>query len=305
MKIINYKIVIGLCLAFLLGACTEEEKLDPNSVVSSSKKTIGNYQESKLDKYLKREFLDPYNITVKYRLDDIETNPNFNVVPAKEEQVIQVVTLIKHLCLDVYKKYVGEDFIKQFFPKTIVLVGSKAWKAKGQAVLGAAEDGVKITLYDINKFREREIPEMFATIFHEFSHVLHQKKKFTPEYQKISGLDYVGDQFGDVWGYNNPFKAKGFVTDYSSKNKEEDFVEIISKYIVFEEFFGFGDFEEFFPKEIDPKDKNKEGLEKIRQKVDIVKNYLNDKWNVNLDDIRKEYQKRNNNIKSFDMNNID
>ncbi len=305
MKIINYKIVVGLCLASLLNACADEDNLDPNSVVSSSRKSIGNYQESKLDKYLKREFLDPYNIRVKYHLDDTETDLNYNVVPAKEEKVIQIVTLIKHLCLDVYKKHAGEDFLKKNFPKTIVLVGSKAWKGKGQAVLGTAQDGVKILLYDINSFRTRNITEIFATIFHEFSHILHQKKKFSPDYEKISGLDYAGDQFGDVWSYRNPYKAKGFVTDYSSKNKEEDFVEIISKYIVFESFFGYGDFDEYFPEEIASDDKNKEGLEKIRQKLGIVKSYLDDKWNINLDDLRKEFQERNDNIKSFDMNNID
>ncbi len=300
MKVL-YKIGIILSTAFLLNACSDKETLDKISVVDSLKK--GEPRATKFDKYLEREFLKPYNIEVQYRLNDIETDMNYNVVPAKEEKAIKLATLIKYLCLDTYKNHSDKGFLEATFPKSIVFVGSSGYKSDGGSkLLGTAQGGVKIMLYDVNSIdvnnKEQLLDNFFNTIFHEFSHILHQKKHFSEDFEKISDEDYKGDQWNarGVWTKENPAYAKGFITRYASNKPEDDFVEIISHYITLTN-------EQLIAK-INPKGDNEEGFSKFLKKLGIVKSYLLNSWNLNIDDIRAEVQEKLKSLSSFDVDNI-
>ncbi len=318
------RIIIFFVLMSLFFAC-QEEKLDYNNSVikEANSDGIGIREVSALDKYLKKEFLDPYNIEVKYRLDDVE-NIRTQVVPADEEKAIQMIKLIKYLCLDTYKEEVGEEFVRKYFPKTLVLIGSASYELNGEKTLGMAEEGVKIKLLDINNLdvdldesnkewkTKALIDRYFNTIFHEFSHILHQKKKFSTSFEQISGTDYVGGEWTTAWDTErwgkinkwakNPSYKKGFISDYSSMNKYEDFVEIIAHKITLSD--------EEFDKTISPKvtpaneDDNPAGRERMNKKLAIIKSYLKSKWNIDLDKVHKNVQAKLENLDKFDMNNL-
>ena len=59
-------------------------------------------------------------------------------------------------------------------------------------VLGTAEGGKKITLYNVNDLNVKKINieklnnYYFETMHHEFAHILHQKRNFDPSFNRIS-----------------------------------------------------------------------------------------------------------------------
>lgn len=293
----NLKIAFYLLFAVIVTSCFKKETLSDVSVIKSDKNTEA--LKTDFDKYLDREFVKPYNITIEYKLNDIQTNFDNYVVPASKEKSIKMANLIKYLCLEAYEKHTNKNFLKKYFPKTIVFVGSGAYSGAGTVILGTAEGGVKIVLYDINNMNPKNINHLteryFNTIFHEFSHILHQKKMFSTDFEQISAKDYVGDEWNRFWRKKKSI-SKGFISNYSSKEPQEDFVEIISRYLTNDE--------KSWKKRINPDGKNKEGEIIINKKLNFVKVYLRDNWNINLDNLKEEVIGRYANLDLQDLDNI-
>jgi hypothetical protein len=66
--------------------------------------------------------------------------------------------LVRHMCLEAYDEITGStDFIKAYFPKILFLVGSYAYKTNGAMVLGTAEAGAKITLYNLDNLNPKNV----------------------------------------------------------------------------------------------------------------------------------------------------
>ena len=62
-----------------------------------------------LDSFLKAEFLKPYNVKVIYRMEDIGSDMDKNLVPASYDKSEQLAVLMKYLWYDVYKECAGEQ----------------------------------------------------------------------------------------------------------------------------------------------------------------------------------------------------
>ena len=236
MKKIQYYISALLLVAVTamsLSSCSEDslgdtifpdvdETLDPTSYT---------YQ---LDKFLKENYLDKYNLTFLYRMPDISTNMNYNLVPASYENSIDLAVLCKHLWFDVYDKVAGEEFLKQWGPRIILLVGSPAYDpTAGTETVGLAEGGIKISLFKVNAMNISDFHMMneyyFKTMHHEFAHILHQTKTYPTEFNTIS----IGHYDGNNWQYRgNEVTGLGFITTYASSEFREDFAETIANYIV-------------------------------------------------------------------------
>ena len=203
---------------------TTEEVLDPNSFTYA------------LDKFAEENFLDPYNMRFLYRIEDIETDMTYNLVPATYEKSIEMAALMKYLWLDVYKENVPDKaFLAKYAPKMLQLLGSPAYNpTSGTETVGLAESGVKISLYKVNELDVNNIEDLnedyFKTMHHEFSHILHQTKVYPESFQEISTGNYDG--FG--WQDRADVEARtlGFVTPYGSSGVSEDWVETIANYIV-------------------------------------------------------------------------
>ncbi len=289
----SIKWLVILALVFVLGACSEDEEPDTSKTVIS----IDNSEKNDFDKYIEKFFTEPYNIQVLYKMEDIESNMDYQLVPALYENSIKTANLVKYLCLDAYDQVAPEGFLQKYFPKMIMFVGSAAYNNNGTFVLGTAEGGLKITLYKINELDASNIEYLykyyFRTIFHEFSHILHQTIDYTTDFDKISATEYVGGEWNEAWAEGESLQ-NGFISDYSSKEANEDFVELIAHYIT--------NSEETWNAKLE--DAGEEGKAILNEKIAIVTSYLEQSWDIDIDELRNAIQTRAAALDQIDLDNI-
>ena len=274
------KIYSLLLLAiFFISSCSEDS-LSGTSVIKDPQT-----KSNEFDEWILNNYIEVYNIDFKYRMEDIESDMNYNLVPADYHNSIIMANLVRYLCLETYDKITGStEFIRTYFPKIVALIGSPAYKNNGHMVLGTAEGGRKITLYNINLMNMNDIAQLnswyFQTVHHEFAHILHQTKPYTTDFNEISGADYVTDSWSDK--SDEQALQAGFITPYASSAVDEDFVELIATYLTSTQEVWDGFFEVA----------GETGQPILRAKFDIVVNYLKDSWDINITDLRDEIAKR-------------
>jgi len=239
MKKIQYYISALLLVAVAsmsLSSCSEDglgetifpevsDDLDPDSYTYD------------LDKFLKENYLDKYNLTFLYKMPDVSTNMNYNLVPATYENSIDLAVLCKYLWFDVYDKVAGEEFLKNYGPRIILLIGSPAYNpTSGTEIVGLAEGGIKVSLFKVNAMNmfindaDMMNEYYFKTMHHEFAHILHQTKTYPNEFNTISIGHYDSNNWQDR--SEGQVASLGFVTTYASSEFREDFAETIANYIV-------------------------------------------------------------------------
>jgi len=289
---IKYIKYLSVMLAAILLVSCGEEKLDPNSQVIDS-----SVEQNEFDEWLFDNYVTPYNIEFIYRMEYIESDMNYYLVPAIYEKSVQIAKLMIHLCLQAYDDVTGsKDFIKTYFPKMIHIIGSAAYRNNGTMVLGTAEGGLKITLYMINSLQldpEYLNHYYFHTMHHEFAHILHQTKPYSSDFDMISGTGYVKDSWNSTYSDEEALQH-GFITPYASSEPNEDFVELLSTYIT--------NTPKFWSDML--KTAGKDGSAIIEQKFDIVYNYMKNTWGIDLNDLRDVILKRQGEIDQLDLDNL-
>lgn len=188
-----------------------------------------------LDTFVKVNFLEPYNLRYVYKMEDIGSDMQKNLVPATYDASVKLAVLSKYLWYDVYKTCAGEDFIKTYTPRIIHVIGSPSYNpSSGTETLGTAEGGLKITLYNVNNIDENDIDMMnekfFKTMHHEFGHILAQNYTYPTSFSMISRSNYNASDW-----QNSPdslVAGQGFVSPYASSQVREDWVEVLANYIV-------------------------------------------------------------------------
>ncbi len=186
-----------------------------------------------LDTFIKKEFLEPYNVKFVYKFEDKGSDMNKNLTPAAYDKSVDLAVLTKYLWYDVYKQVGNETFLKVNSPRIISITGSKNYNAsQGTEVLGDASSGVKINLYNVNNLNVSDISMMneyfFKTMHHEFAHILDQTVLHPTSFNVLSnGYDAAG--WSDA---ADSLKAgQGFVTPYASSSTSEDWAESMANYI--------------------------------------------------------------------------
>lgn len=283
-----FKYIALAAIASALMAC-EEKPLDPNSQIFDSVQ-----EENAFDKWLITNYIEPYNIMLKYRMEMNESDLNYWLVPAEYDKSIQIAKLMKFLCFEPYDELTGsKEFIKSYYPKMIHLVGSGAYRNNGTFVLGTAEGGLKITMYFVNEMiiDPAYLNEYyFKTMHHEFAHILNQIKPYSTDFNAISGPDYVTDTWSDAWASEREAQQNGFISEYASSEHGEDFVELLSIYVT--------NTPEYWNNVL----KNAgAGAEKINAKFEIVYNYMLNSWNIDLNELRDIIQRRQGEIDTLDL----
>jgi substrate import-associated zinc metallohydrolase lipoprotein len=228
-------IITALSLATLIASCYKEDEL--GSVDNIPGLGGDTWTPGAIDKWIADNLTTPYNIGVKYKWDQGELQDDFNkqLVPPKEEKVIPIMDAIKLAWINPYIAEGGLMFFKNISPKFFILVGSPAY-INGAIKLGTAEGGRKVTLYDVNNFRIKGMPgyvlsdtdnvkRVFATIHHEYAHILDQNIKVPVEFSQSSASGYTSD-----WLNVTPEDARneGFISPYGNSKKEEDWAEMFS-----------------------------------------------------------------------------
>jgi len=291
-----FKLTFAVIAASMLFAACDllpwdrEERLDPESIFSDNTTVV----ENEFDKWLQKNYVEPYNIQVKYRLEDKESDTKYNVAPAKIEKSIALAKIIKFLWLESYEELLGDSFIRELCPKVLHMVGSPEYDSDGSIVLGTADSGMKITLFNVNSLDTEELDIealnywYFHTMHHEFAHILHQTKNYSTDFNLIS-LDYQGPSWVNV--SDQDALDMGFITNYGSSEPNEDFVEIISMYVT--------NTPEWWKSTV--ASASEEGQEKINDKLEIVKDYLKTQWSIDLDQLRDIVQRRSQLVMGLDL----
>lgn len=235
MKFFKYMSTISLAVAALMATTScSDDKLGDTIFPDTTTELDPNSYTYKFDKWLKQEYLDVYNLDFRYKMQDVGTDMNYNLVPAELTKAEDLALLTKYLWFDVYTKVAGSDFLKMYGPRIIHLIGSPAYNPQsGTMVLGLAEGGIKVSLFRVNELDNTNFNAMnefyFKTMHHEFAHILHQTKSIPTEFRAISNGRYDDNNWQDQW--EPRMNSLGMVTNYASSQMREDFAEVIANYI--------------------------------------------------------------------------
>ena len=284
--------IVALILVLFSG-CAQDE-LSDISVIRETQRA-----ETPFDKWLFNNYITPYNVEYKYRMEDIESDQNYNLAPAKIEKSIQLAKIIDFLCFDVYDQETGSQaFIRKYFPKVIHIIGSVAYNSNGTTIGGTAENGLKITLYNVNSLDPKNINSLNSsflhTIHHEFAHILNQNKPYPTDLKKVTPAGYVREAFTQVYPLPPMALAKGFITPYASYSVEEDLAELVSTYIT--------NTPDYWNRQMTTA--GQEGSRLINEKMRIIIKYFNDSWNINLNTLRDNVLKHQNELSTIDLNQL-
>ncbi len=288
----------------LMASCTNEDELKTTSVVKSIEVDRG--VKTELDIWADKNFTTPYNTKLIFKYDDTKVSASEYVTPVYYKKAVQMANILKYLFFEPFEKNTSLEFMKRFAPREIVLLGSAAYKPNGTRVLGQAESGVKFSLFEINelniKNREDLFAKYFRTIFHEFAHILHQTEMFSEEFSKISASDYVGDSWSieTTWIGKEVEQEYGFVTRYSANKKEDDFAELFAHYLTLRP----EAFQALVNKGYGERGNPKFGGIKLEKKVEILKEYMLNTWDVDMDKLRDEILEKASKLDQLDVNSL-
>lgn len=290
-KYISY--LLFACLGLTLGSCERDPLEDGTSFDTTSP------ERNAFDQWLLKNYVNPYNIDVKYKWEDIESNLAYDLVPASVENSIKLTKIVKYVWLEAYDEVAGITFMRTYVPKQIMLIGSAAYNADTQTMmLGTAEGGMKVMLYNVNAIDTYiNDPELLNTSYfhvmhHEFSHILHQSKPYDTDFKTITESGYIGSQWEET--ADSTAHRRGFVTPYAMDQPDEDFAEIIATYVTQDQ----AAWDALLA------DCGETGAALIRQKFEIVKNYLQSSWNIDIDELRAVVQRRCSEIDDIDLETI-
>ena len=288
-----YAILLAFVASFALMSCSDDDPSSESIFPTTSPK------RDAFDKWLLENYTFPYNVEMKYKMEDIESDMKYHLVPADSAKTAKLSIIMKYLWFDAYNEVVGPDFIKENMPRTIHFIGSPAYNSEGTMVLGTAEGGLKITLYMVNSLDDETLKDYdtmnkyyFHTLHHEFTHILNQKIPYDQSYKLITESGYVS---GD-W-YLIPDKTAhqaGFITPYAMVEPLEDFAEMLSGYVTMSQ----SEWNAILA------DAGTTGAASISAKLDIVRNYMQESWNVDIDQLRAAVLRRASTLSAVDLEHL-
>ena len=288
-----YAILLAFVASFALMSCSDDDPSSESIFPTTSPK------RDAFDKWLLENYTFPYNVEMKYKMEDIESDMKYHLVPADSAKTAKLSIIMKYLWFDAYNEVVGPDFIKENMPRTIHFIGSPAYNSEGTMVLGTAEGGLKITLYMVNSLDDKTLKDYdtmnkyyFHTLHHEFTHILNQKIPYDQSFKLITESGYVS---GD-W-YTIPDKTAhqaGFITPYAMVEPLEDFAEMLSGYVTMTQ----SEWNAILA------DAGTTGAASISAKLDIVRNYMQESWNVDIDQLRAAVLRRANTLDAVDLKHL-
>ncbi len=306
-------IVPIMLLALAFTAC-DNDAIEEESVI-----TVDSYQMNQFDKWLKANYVDPYNIKFKYRYEEIESNYNYYTVPADMDAAIIMAHLVKYLCVETYDEVAGMEFTRRNFPKEFYLIGTWEFRNNGTYILGTAEGGKKILLAGVNylpavlkgtyspTYNVTEGLNHFylKTIHHEFTHILNQTKEYSTDFKQVTGNGYVADSWSDSpYDARDTYLKRGFISAYSQMEDREDFAEMLAMYVTHDQ--DWWDTQLADANDTYDDEQTATGKELIENKLDIVRDYMNVSWGIDIDQLRSTILRRQGNIVSglIDLNSV-
>ena len=288
-----YAILLAFVASFALMSCSDDDPSSQSIFPTTSPK------RDAFDKWLLENYTFPYNVEMKYKMEDIESDMKYHLVPADSAKTAKLSIIMKYLWFDAYNEVIGPDFIKENMPRTIHFIGSPAYNSEGTMVLGTAEGGLKITLYMVNSLDDETLKDYdtmnkyyFHTLHHEFTHILNQKIPYDQSCKLITESGYVS---GDWYTISDKTAHQaGFVTPYAMVEPLEDFAEMLSGYVTMSQ----SEWNAILA------DAGTTGAASISAKLDIVRNYMQESWNVDIDQLRAAVLRRASTLSAVDLEHL-
>ena len=277
------------------------------SFVSCSKDNLDSTSifpetQSKLDKFetwMENNYTLPYNVDMQYKLNDIETEGKHNLVPADSAKSAKLAIITKYMWFDAYNEVAGQNFVKLNSPRVVMLVGSPAFNSDGTETLATAEGGYKVTLYRVNELTKATIYNynwlnfyFFHTMHHEFTHILNQKKPYDESFDKITPTTYVSGEWYQL-GEEECLK-EGYISNYARSEPREDFAELLSFYVT--------DSPQKWNDRLQRA--GTKGASLINQKIALIKSYMKNSWNIDIDDLRDVVLRRGKDLRKNDLEHL-
>lgn len=254
-------------------------------------------QMNEFDHWLEANFRVPYNTEVVYQFDFMDTDFSYNLTPAKFDIATKFSQIIKYCWFECYDEVAGMNFTRKTVPKQIYLIGSQGLDPQTNSeTLATAAGGLRVVIYklnDLTTINSASITKYMHIMHHEFSHILDQQKKINPEFGAISEKNYLGDYWTDIEDiYGKNFEVYGFVSDYAASEADEDYAEVYSLYITQTD----AEWQELLNRAIKYGDdggvEDDSGKIAIEQKLRMIREYLRDEWNIDLEELRENSQNR-------------
>ena len=283
MKSIIYITTLGL----VLSGCYPNESLN----VPEKDQDV---ELSALDEYIEDNFTEEYNMAIRYRYIDRYVNPGERVAPPKLEVVQPMLDFIQEYWINPYLEVSnGEAFFRGHVPPEIILLGGFIYNPDGTVTLGTADSGARITFTNVNSIDpsdEEWRSLQLQTVYHEFSHIVHQRYKLPASYETIttSGYTSAGSWFNltDQEAIN-----RGFVSPYATSSPNEDFAETVA-------FFLFDpDFDDRFINQNEDCntaecDAENNGKAFIAQKIAVINEHYEKVTGIDLEELREIIQEK-------------
>jgi substrate import-associated zinc metallohydrolase lipoprotein len=114
----------------------------------------------------------------------------------------------------------------------------------------------------------------FHTMHHEFCHILTQKKEYDPLFRTFSASSYHATDWVNL--EDKKVAKEGFVTSYAASEYNEDFAEVYATYIT--------NTPEGWQLILNQAGEN--GTAIINKKLELMKTYFKDNWDLDLDELR-------------------
>ena len=231
MKKILYILSLVVVVTSFSSCRTEDDFTD--SIFDTSVPVVDPTKATyEFDKWLYDNFVVPYNVDVKYRFDLTASDLQFQLTPADYGRSQLLAHFIRYLFYDVYTKYAGEGFMKQYGPRIFHFIGSSGYNPSTEKIneMTACPQLDPTTNTLLNPYSEEDVDVLnenyFHTMHHEFSHILHQTKAYPVAFGQVTSSSY--DPM--TWNERDSVTTHqmGFVTHYASSATYEDFVETLS-----------------------------------------------------------------------------
>jgi len=276
------------CLALIVlvvSSCYPDEKIDV-------KQTKYDVDKTELDQYIEKNFRETFNMAIRYRYVDRYVATGKRVTPPRLEVVKPMLDVIQTFWIDPYLETTnGETFFRNHVPPEIILLGGYIYNANGTVTLGTADSGARITFTNVNSLDPEDLDWrelQLHTVYHEFSHIVHQRYKLPTAFETITKAGYTSS---GSW-YNltdEEALQRGFVSPYATSSPNEDFAETVA-------FFLYdGNFDANF---IDQEagcttascEADNAGKLYIAQKIAAIKDHYKKVTGIDLEELRENIQ---------------
>lgn len=288
-------ILILLAVLFACLSCSKEE-LSSESIFKEAPA-----HDTEFDRWLQRNYVEPYNIRFEYRMPDRETSFNYWVSPPNVRESIMIAKLLKFSTIEAMIEMMASDdesvdptlFVKNYFPKVIFLVGSFEISNTGTTNLASAENGLQINILGVNFFTvEKDAERIAGTMLHEFTHILDGIYACPSDYKEVTPDGYVGSRYTNL---GNDYLQNGFVSNYARCSVAEDISETCGRMISLTD----AEWEAMYASA------GAEGAKCLKAKNEIIRKWLLDSYGVDVRKWNTIYHRRVSELGNMDWESLD